>query len=259
MIKRLMNSCGIAFSMYSKIPMPQCDWTDDNMKYVMCFFPWIGAVIGALCIGWQQLAIWLGVGDPLRVVVLMLIPFFVTGGIHLDGMLDTADALSSWRPMERRIEILKDSHAGAFAILICVVYFFLLYAVTDMVTVDMLPVYAMLFVVSRSLSGLSVVSFPKMKKEGTVADFSKKAETGWIRVTLICYLVLAITGMFILNPLYGAAAMAGAFLTFGWYYRMAMKNFGGINGDLAGWFLSNCELVMPLFMVAAHLIAAKLG
>ena len=105
-----MNSCGIAFSMYSKIPMPQCDWTDDNMKYVMCFFPWIGAVIGALCIGWQQLAIWLGVGDPLRVVVLMLIPFFVTGGIHLDGMLDTADALSSWRPMERRIEILKDSH-----------------------------------------------------------------------------------------------------------------------------------------------------
>ena len=51
MIKRLMNSCGIAFSMYSKIPMPQCDWTDDNMKYVMCFFPWIGAVIGALCIG----------------------------------------------------------------------------------------------------------------------------------------------------------------------------------------------------------------
>ena len=127
-----------------------------------------------------------------------------------------------------------------------------------MVTVDMLPVYAMLFVVSRSLSGLSVVSFPKMKKEGTVADFSKKAETGRIRVTLICYLVLAIAGMFILNPLYGAAATAGALLTFGWYYRMAMKNFGGINGDLAGWFLSNCELVMPLFMVAAHLIAAKL-
>lgn len=174
MIKRLMNSCGIAFSMYSKIPMPQCDWTDDNMKYVMCFFPWIGAVIGALCIGWQQLAIWLGVGDPLRVVVLMLIPFFVTGGIHLDGMLDTADALSSWRPMERRIEILKDSHAGAFAILICVVYFFLLYAVTDMVTVDMLPVYAMLFVVSRSLSGLSVVSFPKMKKEGTGGGLFEK-------------------------------------------------------------------------------------
>ena len=61
MIKRLDGTAvGIAFSMYSKIPMPQCDWTDDNMKYVMCFFPWIGAVIGALCIGWQQLAIMAG-------------------------------------------------------------------------------------------------------------------------------------------------------------------------------------------------------
>ena len=98
-----------------------------------------------------------------------------------------------------------------------------------------------------------------MKKEGTVADFSKKAETGRIRVTLICYLVLAALGMLILNPLYGAAAMIGALLTFGWYYRMAMKNFGGINGDLAGWFLSNCELIMPLCIVVAQLIATKIG
>lgn len=48
-MKRLANSFGIAFSMYSRIPMVRCDWTEENMKYVMCFFPWIGAVIGALC------------------------------------------------------------------------------------------------------------------------------------------------------------------------------------------------------------------
>ena len=47
-MKRLANSFGIAFSMYSRIPMVRCDWTEENMKYVMCFFPWIGAVIGAL-------------------------------------------------------------------------------------------------------------------------------------------------------------------------------------------------------------------
>ena len=50
-MKRLANSFGIAFSMYSRIPMVRCDWTEENMKYVMCFFPWIGAVIGALCFG----------------------------------------------------------------------------------------------------------------------------------------------------------------------------------------------------------------
>lgn len=257
-MKRLANSFGIAFSMYSRIPMVRCDWTEENMKYVMCFFPWIGAVIGALCFGWYHLASWLSVDAVLAVIILMMIPFFVTGGIHLDGMLDTADALSSWRPMERRIEILKDSHAGAFAIITCVTYFFLLYGVTHSIDQAILPVYAFTFVVSRSLSGFAVVTFPKMKKEGTVADFSKKAETKRIQVTLICYLAIAFILMIWIDPGYGIAGTVGALLTFAYYHYMAMKNFGGINGDLAGWFLSMCELVMPACMVAVQLIRMKL-
>ena len=57
-------------------------------------------------------------------VILLLISVFVTGGIHLDGLLDTADAMSSYQERERRLEILKDSHAGAFAVITCVVYFY---------------------------------------------------------------------------------------------------------------------------------------
>ena len=45
-MKRIYNSFLIAFSMYSRIPMPQCQWNDENMAYAMCFFPWVGAVIG---------------------------------------------------------------------------------------------------------------------------------------------------------------------------------------------------------------------
>jgi len=63
------------------------------------------------------------VGKTLYAVVLTLIPVVITGGIHLDGLLDTADALSSYQPRERRLEILKDSHAGAFAIIVCCMYF----------------------------------------------------------------------------------------------------------------------------------------
>ena len=51
------------------------------MRYVMCFFPWIGIVIGALCVGWAALADILAVGAPLRNVILMLIPVAVSGGI----------------------------------------------------------------------------------------------------------------------------------------------------------------------------------
>ena len=38
----------VAFSMYSKIPMPRIEWNKENMKYTMCFFPLIGVVTGVL-------------------------------------------------------------------------------------------------------------------------------------------------------------------------------------------------------------------
>lgn len=257
-MKRLWSSMNIAFSMYSRLPAAQCDWSDDNMKYVMCFFPWIGLVIGALCFGWNALASWLGLEGPLRTVILMLIPVAVSGGIHLDGLLDTADAMSSWRPREKRLEILKDSHAGAFAVIACAVYFFLLYGVLDLVRGELVNIYVFSFIVSRSLSGFSVVTFPKASANGTVAGFSKSAETRVILTVELFYLLLCVVAMVLLQPLYGAAALAGAMFTFLWYHRMAMKHFGGINGDLAGCFLSVCEMAMPLAAVVISLISGKL-
>ena len=87
------------------------------MRYAMCFFPVIGAVIGGL------LSLWIcltgdSTGSLFRASVAVLIPLIVTGGIHLDGLLDTADALSSYKTMEEKLEILKDSHTGAFAIIV---------------------------------------------------------------------------------------------------------------------------------------------
>ncbi|MCC8044167.1 MAG: adenosylcobinamide-GDP ribazoletransferase [Clostridiales bacterium] len=248
-IKQCWSSLNIAFSMYSKLPAAQCEWSEETMKYVMCFFPWIGVIIGLLCFGWEALASYLGVRDALRNGILIVIPVAVTGGIHLDGFLDTSDAMSSWRPMEKRLEILKDSHAGAFAIICGIVYFFLLYGVLDSVRGEMAAVYACCFVVSRSLSAFSVVTFPKASAKGTVAGFSKNAQTRVIQATSVGYLLIAAIVMFVLQPVYAAAALVGAAASFAWYYHRAMKYFGGINGDLAGYFLTVCELAMPFAMV----------
>lgn len=256
MMKRWWNSLNIAFSMYSRLPAAQCDWSEENMKYVMCFFPWIGAVIGALCIGWNALAGFLQIGAPLRNVILMLIPVAVSGGIHLDGLLDTADAMSSWRPREKRLEILKDSNSGAFAVITCAVYFFLTYAVVDSLDGKQIFAYASVFVLSRSLSGISVVTFPKASANGTVAGFSRNAETRVIQTVLSCYILCVAGGFLFAAPFYAVVVTAAAALVFLWYYRMAMKNFGGINGDLAGCFLSVCELIVPLAVVLADRIAA---
>ncbi|MCD8323673.1 MAG: adenosylcobinamide-GDP ribazoletransferase, partial [Clostridiales bacterium] len=44
----------VAFSMYSKIPVPQIKWTKENMRYALCFFPLVGVVTGALVWLWYR-------------------------------------------------------------------------------------------------------------------------------------------------------------------------------------------------------------
>ncbi len=121
-MKRLINSFIIAFSMYSKIPMPRCDWSENNMAYAMCFW-----LLGGrrhrrpvLAVGSDRSSCNHESGLFYRYTAPDLC--ICHRGIHLDGLLDTADAMSSYQERERRLEILKDSHAGAFAVITCVVY-----------------------------------------------------------------------------------------------------------------------------------------
>ena len=116
-IRTLLESLDVAFSMYSAIPMPQIEWNERNMKYMMAFFPMVGVVQGALLLGFSLLAQALGLGFVLFAAVAALLPLFVTGGIHLDGFCDTVDALSSHQTREKKLEILKDPHTGAFAVM----------------------------------------------------------------------------------------------------------------------------------------------
>ena len=114
---RIIKSFFIAFSMYSKIPMPQFEWKDEDIRYALCFFPWVGTVIGVLWYLWKWICARFGVGTLCYTVVGTAIPILITGGFHVDGFLDTCDALHSYQPRERKLEILKDSHIGAFAVI----------------------------------------------------------------------------------------------------------------------------------------------
>ena len=105
-MKNIGRSLCVAFSMYSKIPMPQVEWTKESMQYCICFFPAVGAVIGAATLLWNMLVGAKLSGSLLFTAVLILIPVLITGGIHLDGLLDTADALSSYKTKEEKREIL---------------------------------------------------------------------------------------------------------------------------------------------------------
>ena len=257
-MKSLWNNFKVAFSMFSKIPMPRADWTEENMKYMICFFPFVGTVIGLLSMGASYAGKYFGFGQNLTAVVLVLLPVLVTGGIHVDGLLDTADALSSWRERERRLEILKDSHAGAFAVITACVYFLAWFGAYSVLMnfSDGVILMALGFMVSRCLSGIGVVSFPKARTDGTVAEFSKKAENRFVRGVLIFYLFVLLVLMILVNPLKGTLTFAAALLIFAWYYRMAMKYFGGTTGDLSGYFLCLCELGMAWTLAILCVAAA---
>ena len=103
-MKPWWNSFKIAFSMYSKVPMPKSDWTKENMRYIMCLFPLIGVIIGAVTWAWGYWGLQITRSHLFYSVVLVLIPVVITGGIHLDGLLRSEErrvgkeCRSRWSP-----------------------------------------------------------------------------------------------------------------------------------------------------------------
>ena len=245
----VIRSFLIAFSTYSRIPVPQVEWTEENRRYSMCFFPLIGLVIGLVIWGWFALCERIGISHFLRGAVAALIPLLISGGIHMDGFMDTLDALASWQSAEKRLEILKDSHAGAFAVMGCVGY--LLFSAALYGEAD--PAKALLligvFVLSRALSAWALVTLKSARPQGMLKDFSGTAQRRPVTISgciyaLLCFAFWAISGGWI--ALICAVAAVLYVLA---YRRMAYRRFGGVTGDLAGWFLQVTELVLTAVIV----------
>lgn len=242
----LPGSMMIAFSMYSRIPVPQVQWTKERMKYAMCFFPLIGAVIGLMEYG--AILLFRTMGFPFLAQILpVVIPVAVTGGIHMDGLLDVIDAKSSHGETEKKLEILKDPHTGAFAIIGCAIYFLLYLTFFMEMRPVMIPAFCITFIITRALSGLSVVSFPMAKKSGLAAAFSDGAHKRVVGTVMVLYLIISLIAVWFLT---GVPAVSGvfaiSFVVFLYYYHMSKREFGGITGDLAGYFLQVLELALVM-------------
>ncbi len=258
---KLLHSATLAFAMYSKIPMPRMEWTDDNLSYAFSFFPAVGLAVSVMLFAWMNLACWLGFGMMLTAVGCLLIPFVVTGGIHLDGFCDTADALGSHQSIERKLEILKDSHVGAFALMACTLYliaFFAFWCEVELTDWRTMAALALIPAYSRSWSGFGVVTIKNARGSGLLATFTNAAAERQVRASLVVWLLVLIAAMAALSPLVGGTmAVVGALVFF--YYRWkANKEFGGITGDLAGWFLQLCEAGCVLGAVLAQRVGALL-
>ena len=226
-----LQTIAVAFAMFSALPVPQFAWNQKNMRYAMCAFPLIGAVIGGL---WCLCGA-LPLPRPAKAAGFCLIPVWVTGGIHLDGYADTCDALSSYGDREKKLEILKDPHCGAFAVIRLCSYFAAYLALCA--CVDFTPrvglCWTLALVLERALSGLAVASFPMAKNTGLAHTFATAADRTTVRRVLMVLAALLSAALLALG---GWALVLAALLVFARYHVVSGKQFGGITGDLAGWF-----------------------
>lgn len=251
---RVIRSLCIAFSTYSRIPMPQVAWSEENRKYSMCFFPLIGAVIGLLLWGWLALCDLVGFSSLLRGAVGALLPLFVTGGIHMDGFMDTSDALASWQSPERRLEILKDSHVGAFAVMGCAGYLLLDAALLSELPTSRAPMLIGAFVLSRSCSAWAMSALKNARPKGMLDAFAQAAQKRMLSISCAVYGILCVILWGLLEAWWALACLLTLLLCLWGYRKMAYKQFGGITGDLAGYFLQVTELALT----AVILIGGKL-
>ena len=247
----VLETIAVAFSMFSAIPMPQFGWNERNMRCSLCAFPLIGAVIAACMWGWGKLCLLLALPEVLRGAGLCLLPVLITGGIHLDGYCDTCDALASHQDVEKRQEILKDPHLGAFAAIRLCAYFLADFALWISSPVLRLPVLLGMFCLPRALSGLALTVFPLREGSGLARSFAEASDKKRVRIT-----AAALSLMLII--LHAGETVLAALLVFLHYRRMCAKDFGGLSGDLAGWFLQTAELWMLTALVLRYYVEAVL-
>lgn len=239
----VLQTIAVAFAMFSAVPVPQFDWNEKNMRYSLCAFPLVGVLCGVL---WCVCAS-LPLPAMARAAGFCLIPVWVTGGIHLDGYADTCDALCSYGDTQKKLDILKDPHCGAFAVIRLCSYFVAYFALCCCVqfTPQVGAVWLLALVLERACSGYAVAAFPLAKNTGLAHTFATAADRTTVRRVLGCLSIVLAVALFALGG--GVLVLAAGFAL--WcYHRVAVKQFGGITGDLAGWFCKkrNCICWRPL-------------
>ena len=255
----VIKSFLIALSMYSIIPTIRTEWKEEDMKYVFVFFPFVGVIIGALVFGWNILCRQFEIGEIARTIGIPVIAILLSGGIHVDGFMDTSDAFCSYREKEKKLEILKDPHIGAFAVIslaVCILIY--LAAISQIQDKNLMLLVCISFAFSRVLSALAAVFFPSAKSGGTLAYFATNASKITVRILLFIEAAICIGAEILIHPLYGGILTLISGLVFLFYYLKCKKELGGITGDTEGFFVVVYECAMAVTAAVINIVAGVL-
>ena len=240
---KIFDSLWIAISTYSILPVPKTEWHPKARQNALCFLPVVGLFAGAAVYLWRRFCLTFAVEAAVFSAVATLLPLLITGGIHMDGWMDTADALSSRQSRERKLEIMKDSHTGAFAVIWCMAYLLLSYSLHwTLYFRDVWKLAALGFVLSRSLCALSAFILPNARNGGMLFAFTDRAKKHKAAASALLISLACMGGMFFLDLVRGLLSISAALLSFWRYRSMVKKQFGGVTGDTSGFFIQLCEI-----------------
>ena len=238
----MLDSLIITITFITVIPIPARlipEWTPASLRYFPVMLPVTGVIFALLWLSsWRVLSLLPAMSPILRGFIMMLLTLALTGGLHLDGLMDTCDAIFSHRDRDTRLRILSDTHAGSFAVMGCVIVLMaktllfseLLTLSADPVTVAIIPA------LSRLGMGLLITNLPFAKTGGlaVILGSSRKRRDN-----------LAFTVIFLALTLVGGLAVTVAFtLWLAVHVVICVKLFGGITGDLLGAFVESSEVNM---------------
>lgn len=232
---KLIKAFFMCLGMFTSIPCPWRPWDEDARDWMLVTLPLVGLVIGLL---------WAGIGWVTEEVMpyilpatIAALPWLLTGFIHLDGYMDTCDAMLSWSPLEKRLEILKDSHIGAFAVVgLGLLFMFSYDAAAGTLWYDHFGPLLFIPVVSRCGSAFSVLTLRPIGHSQYAEMKSQMPQrltvvAIWLVAVVVCALWLGMPAIALLIE------TAAYVLAMTWVYR----TLKGVSGDVAGFALSVSE------------------
>lgn len=225
----------------------QASWTGEEFGKSVCFFPLYGAVIGAvLAAGYYVFS---QLFPPLiTAVLLLMLEVYLTGGIHLDGFMDTMDGLFSGRSPDRILEIMKDSRVGAHSVLAlgllylmkCGIYY-------EFPSEILIPALIVMPVLGRWAMVMGITQFPYARPAGMGKCFHQFAGRNAFYIAT-AFAVPAAAGLGWMGLFVWLIVGAYAYL----FCRRVSIRLGGLTGDIYG---AVTELTQIVTMLVIYLLS----
>ena len=229
----------------------QTNWDDNSFARSVRFFPLVGCIIGLILLGLLIIAMNMQLPSSLTAALLIVAEIIITGGLTCDGYMDTADGVFSGRTRERMLEIMKDSCAGANAVMAFGILLLLKYAVYT----ELSPMYLGMAVIvmpimTRGLLVFNIRSYPYARESGIGGMFVGSGEKhSGIIMSIACIVLFMYFAEFIhITPTTTEIALPLLVLFF--YNRLAAnylnKVLGGLTGDTYGFLVESGNLIYLL-------------